>query len=928
MYVFSTLFVYGGLCVELSKNEFASSQFKFLLPYVPASFILFLNTNDLTSHTHTHTQAPVDILRAAIEFAQPARKRDSNTTNAWSDSASNTLTQFLKEIRYNDNVLDRMKQACLFNLPHTYNSILAPTSSSSSSSNERHIDVDSNDVASFLLFIGSLNLKLWHRWFIVEHFEVLYSVGSVENHLLHHYEKHHHEPCNLEMHKARANSKSLLRDTLKKWCTTRLGDDVFMHYFTTITKKTTTDDDTTTTNEDMDNKTTEPPPGVLYGGAEGINFREKTRHQRRGAFCLVRLEWSSSSQVITVHVAFLACKPAARETTIQYLRSLIGSSSKKTLRLIPLKTPILRLLAAPHCDDFSVESLTTAVSGREHQSNSKPVESQKRNRFSQGLELRSLQHEEESRSTALPANPCCGGTGPSPETLMSYLRGTRWTYRNLTLVAARTSFRGIVAARERQGFVMLFFGKDCAVLVRDMAAKQRNDDFEIPFQYAVSIAKVEDMFELRFAIWTQALDNKTHLESTTELQHVVIRTDCRIVGVARFMDRVEDSSLWMSSSSSQQQQQQQLEVIDGTSYCDAEIIRFKNVRCEVEELTQGHTGIETVQCLPVLVQESNIMENRLYDMLINSLIDLSNCEIESIKTFRTFAISIDSCSLMLIMIHSSPNEENAYLKLRFRFVTFASVVRSLVDKSDEVLSKHTQQRRSLLSIRRRSLSVSQKSMLNSKAQIRHQVQSELKDTICQAHFQNMIHVLYYSVRYFSSSSSYCDSSTARLFLDAGEMFDVNFDLDITRWLSSRIFDYLDASDRIEMNRDIHRVISKSLRIFDSNIDEWFVYASNVVKNEEEDLTLPMFLQLKIFAYAESSPLPVAASTTSLRSNEDTRSVGSHKTSTSSSNKTSGISVRLRDFFFLGNIFSFFISLFFFYLYINLTCFTSNIYIYI
>ena len=158
----------------------------------------------------------------------------------------------------------------------------------------------------------------------------------------------------------------------------------------------------------------------------------------------------------------------ARKATIEHLRHLIASTTTKArrkLRLVPLRVPILRLLAAPHCDDFSVESMTDVVVLEQQQK-------QQRTRFSQSLELRSLQHEEASRSTALPRNPCCGGTAPSPETLMSYLHGTRWTYRNLTLVAARTSFRGVVAARERQGFTMLFFGKDCAVLVCDMTKNQ------------------------------------------------------------------------------------------------------------------------------------------------------------------------------------------------------------------------------------------------------------------------------------------------------------------------------------------------------------------------------------------------------------------------------------------------------------------------
>ena len=105
----------------------------------------------------------------------------------------------------------------------------------------------------------SIFLKLWHRWFFVEHFEVLYSVGSVESNLLHldNVENRLHEPCNLKMHEARTISKTILRETLGKWCTTRLGNDVFMHYFTT-----TTASERSASNSNLENKSMEPPPGV------------------------------------------------------------------------------------------------------------------------------------------------------------------------------------------------------------------------------------------------------------------------------------------------------------------------------------------------------------------------------------------------------------------------------------------------------------------------------------------------------------------------------------------------------------------------------------------------------------------------------------------------------------------------------------------
>ena len=120
--------------------------------------------------------------------------------------------------------------------------------------------------------------------------------------------------------------------------------------------------------------------------------------------------------------------------------------------------------------------------------------------------------------------------------------------------------------------------------------------FEIPFQYAVSIAKVEDTFELRFAIWTQALDDSIYVEPIMKLRRAVMHTDRRIVGVARFMDRVDDPSLWMLKSAAAISS-------DETSsfYCDAEVVRDNNVQCDINELIQNHAaGNDVVQPLPVL----------------------------------------------------------------------------------------------------------------------------------------------------------------------------------------------------------------------------------------------------------------------------------------------------------------------------------------
>lgn len=254
-----------------------------------------------------------------------------------------------------------------------------------------------------------------------------------------------------------------------------------------------------------------------------------------------------------------------------------------------------------------------------------------------------------------------------------------------------------------------------------------------PFQYAISIAKVEDAYELRFAIWTQCMDNNEHQKHMEELMNTVVRTDRQIAGMARFMNQVDDPSLWCSE-----------EMIEKgydltASYCDSNLIRLSNVRCNLETMTKCRSDIEMVQCLPILmrhVKERSEKRDltccrRLYDMLVNSLIDISSCELEmKSKTSRTFAITIDSCSLILIVLRIV-NEKYSipYLELCFRFMTFASIVQDLVSQSNE-------------SQRDRRESISQKSFVNSNAQKHRQVQSEIKEKVCAAHFQSMIYVLY------------------------------------------------------------------------------------------------------------------------------------------------------------------------------------------
>ena len=263
--------------------------------------------------------------------------------------------------------------------------------------------------------------------------------------------------------------------------------------------------------------------------------------------------------------------------------------------------------------------------------------------------------------------------------------------------------------------------------------------FEIPFQYAVSIAKVEDTFELRFAIWTQALDDSIYVEPIMKLRRAVMHTDRRIVGVARFMDRVDDPSLWMLKSAAAISS-------DETSsfYCDAEVVRDNNVQCDINELIQNHAaGNDVVQPLPVLCTEDD-KENccqRLYNMLVNSLVDISSCEIvtES-RECKVFAIPIDSCATMFIVTRVvSENTTRPYLELRYRYVTFARVVQSIV-QSDGLEKKRRSTVRKL-----RSISFSEKS--STQIKIRRQVESELRETVLETYYQHLICVLYYSVRY-------------------------------------------------------------------------------------------------------------------------------------------------------------------------------------
>ena len=128
-------------------------------------------------------------------------------------------------------------------------------------------------------------------------------------------------------------------------------------------------------------------------------------------------------------------------------------------------------------------------------------------------------------------------------------------------------------------------------------------------------------------------------------------------------------------------------------------------------------------------------------MLVNSLVDISSCEIvtKSLEC-KVFAIPIDSCATMFIVTRVvSENTTRPYLELRYRYVTFARVVQSIV-QSDGLEKKRRSTVRKL-----RSISFSEKS--STQIKIRRQVESELRETVLETYYQHLICVLYYSVRY-------------------------------------------------------------------------------------------------------------------------------------------------------------------------------------
>ena len=75
--------------------------------------------------------------------------------------------QSFGEIRYNDKVLDRMKRAQIFSLPETY-------VDTNDTTDERKIDISKGTMQMRFFAKRWFDLKMWHRWFFVEHFEVLH----------------------------------------------------------------------------------------------------------------------------------------------------------------------------------------------------------------------------------------------------------------------------------------------------------------------------------------------------------------------------------------------------------------------------------------------------------------------------------------------------------------------------------------------------------------------------------------------------------------------------------------------------------------------------------------------------------------------------------------------------------------------------------
>eukprot|EP00940_MAST-03C_sp_MAST-3C-sp2_P000884 g884.t1 len=328
------------------------------------SFWVMRKTQDMAGKWSRHvtvkigTDGPVHLLRKVFGKTQTV----TSTT-----MAPSRLLNFVREIKYCDSVLARMKQpitttsmssvsASLDTVDTKRAFAIDASSTFDTTNNMQKTGLDSNDKYQrkelFIRLIGSLTLKLLHRWFFVERFEVLCSFDLTSTLSSIGVDK------SIGTDRIRTiaeRSREALRSVLMGWATMQLQKNLFLRMVASEDESEDASGDTKST-------------------TFARRAQKSRRMRRRGAFCLVRVEWAPYALVAAIHISFLACKPSVRHDIVCHLQEIVGritfdvtlDSTTTCVRLDPVR-PVLRIFAPPHSKDFRINRLTNLSIFEQHE---------------------------------------------------------------------------------------------------------------------------------------------------------------------------------------------------------------------------------------------------------------------------------------------------------------------------------------------------------------------------------------------------------------------------------------------------------------------------------------------------------------------------------------------------------------------------------
>ncbi|RHY29427.1 hypothetical protein DYB32_005145 [Aphanomyces invadans] len=186
--------------------------------------------------------------------------------------------------------------------------------------------------------LGDLSPLLWHRWFHVERFELIDVDWAAEN-----------------------DTSFVAADALHKWATMQLSPNNYLKFLANDTASGTSGSPLKSSFSQQMQSSMATKTAASASTKSTVNRKQRgslislaaaaatTAPAQKKAVCFVRLERSTTSAMVVVHVAFYAAKTAIRKAVLAELKRLLHSttSSSTGTGLVVCHRLIQRLLLEP-----------------------------------------------------------------------------------------------------------------------------------------------------------------------------------------------------------------------------------------------------------------------------------------------------------------------------------------------------------------------------------------------------------------------------------------------------------------------------------------------------------------------------------------------------------------------------------------------------